>query len=120
MARNRSAGQPGDPVDGYLYMDPKVGRSAGAGPRRAGSFEHAIVFMVPTPRVTRTPSPVSQGRGPTCAQDKTHPAGVQVGGGNYLEYSQVVGTAPAGNVLYGGTEMFSSREFLRELQLLGK
>ncbi|RKO93436.1 Sec1-like protein [Blyttiomyces helicus] len=86
-------GTAGGETDDYLYLDPKLGRSAAAkgakpGAARGGPVQDAIVFVV--------------------------------GGGNYLEYQNLVDFASRKRIVYGSTELLTAKAFLGQLEALGE
>jgi len=77
-------------VDGYHYLDPKLQRKSNQGiPRKNTPYKEAIVFVV--------------------------------GGGNYVEYLNLQEYAkkqPTKKIIYGSSEILSSKEFLEQLSEL--
>ncbi|KAI8919611.1 Sec1-like protein [Entophlyctis helioformis] len=89
-------GTPGGPADDYLYLDPKAARS-GAASRQP-----------PKGRVTFQEAIV-----------------FVVGGGNYLEYHNLVDYAQRSNlvkkkIMYGSTELLTANAFMQQLEALGQ
>lgn len=81
-------------VEEYLYLDAKISKAAATKMSKTRTiFNDAIVFMI--------------------------------GGGNYLEYQNLVdfSTRSPGqkrNIVYGTTELLTSKAFLKQLERLGK
>lgn len=85
----------GGEVDDYLYLDPKLLKGGDVMPKNRAPFQDAVVFMV--------------------------------GGGNYIEYQNLVDfiklkqTANSSKrIIYGASTLNNSKQFLKQLSLLGK
>lgn len=82
-------------IDDYLYLDPKLLKGGDIMPKNRAPFQDAVVFLV--------------------------------GGGNYIEYQNLVDfikQRQGGNctkrIIYGASTLNNSKEFLKQLSLLGQ